>query len=59
MVRRDKEMSNLSKLSESGNSPTVLWEIANAAVGKPASPSQPRSRRRMALTRRETWRPQT
>jgi hypothetical protein len=35
MVRRDKEMSNLAKLSESGNSPTVLWEIANAAVGKP------------------------
>jgi hypothetical protein len=25
MVRRDKKMSNLSKLSESGNSPTVLW----------------------------------
>jgi hypothetical protein len=38
MVRRDKEMSNLSKLSESGNSPRVLWEIANAAVGKPRQP---------------------
>jgi hypothetical protein len=35
---RNKEMSNLSKLSESGNSPTVLWEIANAAVGKPHQP---------------------
>jgi hypothetical protein len=38
MVRRDKEMSNLAKLSESGNCPTVLWEIANAAVGKPRQP---------------------
>jgi hypothetical protein len=38
MVRRDKEMSNLAKLSESGNSPTVLWEMANAAVGKPRQP---------------------
>jgi hypothetical protein len=38
MVRRDKEMLNLAKLSESGNSPTVLWEIANAAVGKPRQP---------------------
>jgi hypothetical protein len=38
MVRWDKEMSNLAKLSESGNSPTVLWEIANAAVGKPRQP---------------------
>jgi hypothetical protein len=38
MVRRDKEMLNLSKLSQSGNSPTVLWEIANAAVGKPRQP---------------------
>jgi hypothetical protein len=35
MVRRDKEASNLAKLVESGNSPAVLWEIANAAVGKP------------------------
>jgi hypothetical protein len=33
MVRRDKEVSNLAKLVESGNSPAVLWEIANAAVG--------------------------
>jgi hypothetical protein len=31
-------MSNLAKLSESKNSPTVLWEIANAAVGKPRQP---------------------
>jgi hypothetical protein len=38
LVRRDKEMSNLAKLSESGNSPTVLWEIANAAVGKLRQP---------------------
>jgi endonuclease/exonuclease/phosphatase family metal-dependent hydrolase len=38
MVRRDKEASNLAKLTESGNSPAVLWEIANAAVGKPRQP---------------------
>jgi hypothetical protein len=38
MVRWDKEMSNLAKLAESGNSPTVLWEIANAAVGKLRQP---------------------
>jgi hypothetical protein len=38
IVRQDKEMSNLAKLSELGNSPTVLWEIANAAVGKPRQP---------------------
>jgi hypothetical protein len=25
-------------LAESKNSPTVLWEIANAAVGKPRQP---------------------
>jgi hypothetical protein len=50
MVRRDKEISNLAKLSELGNSPTVLWEIANLYL--------PWSRRRMALTRRETSRPQ-
>jgi hypothetical protein len=35
MVRWVKEASNLAKLAESGNSPAVLWEIANAAVGKP------------------------
>jgi hypothetical protein len=35
LVRRDKEASNLAKLTESGYSPAVLWEIANAAVGKP------------------------
>jgi hypothetical protein len=38
LVRRDKEASNLSKLLESGNLPAVLWEIANAAVGKPCQP---------------------
>jgi hypothetical protein len=38
LVRRDKEASNLAKLTESGNSPAVLWEIANAAVGKPRQP---------------------
>jgi hypothetical protein len=38
LVRRDKEASNLAKLVESGNSPAVLWEIANAAVGKPRQP---------------------
>jgi hypothetical protein len=38
MVRRDKEMLNRSKLSESGNSPTVLWEIANAGLGKLCQP---------------------
>jgi hypothetical protein len=32
LVWRDKEASNLSKLTELGNSPAVLWEIANAAV---------------------------
>jgi hypothetical protein len=38
LVRRDKEVSNLAKLTELGNSPAVLWEIANAAVGKPCQP---------------------
>jgi hypothetical protein len=38
LVRRDKEHSNLANLAESKNSPTVLWEIANAAVGKPCQP---------------------
>jgi hypothetical protein len=38
MVRRDKEMPNLAKLSESRNSPTLLWEIVYAAVGKPRQP---------------------
>jgi hypothetical protein len=38
LVRRDKEASNLAKLAESGNSPAVLWEIANAAFGKPRQP---------------------
>jgi hypothetical protein len=34
LVRRDKEMLNLAKLSESNNSPAVLWEIAYSAEGK-------------------------
>jgi hypothetical protein len=38
LVRWDKKASNLAKLTESGNSPAVLWEIANAAVGKPRQP---------------------
>jgi hypothetical protein len=38
LVRRDKELSNLAKLAELGNTPTVLWEIANATVGKPCQP---------------------
>jgi hypothetical protein len=38
LVRRDKEASNLAKLTESGNLPAILWEIANAAVGKPRQP---------------------
>jgi hypothetical protein len=38
MVRRDKEASNLAELTESGNSPAMLWEIGNAAVGKPRQP---------------------
>jgi hypothetical protein len=38
LVRRDNEASNLDKLTESGNLPTVLWKIANAAVGKPCKP---------------------
>jgi hypothetical protein len=38
LVRCDKELSNLAKLAESKNLPTVLWEIANAAVGKPRQP---------------------
>jgi hypothetical protein len=38
MVRRDKELSNLAKLAASKNSPTVLWEFANAAIGKPRQP---------------------
>jgi hypothetical protein len=38
LVRQDKEVSNLAKLTESGNLPAVLWEIANAVVGKPRQP---------------------
>jgi hypothetical protein len=38
LVRQDMELSNLAKLTESKNSPNVLWEISNAAVGKPRQP---------------------
>jgi hypothetical protein len=38
LVRWDKEASNLAKLTESGKSPALLWEIANAAVSKPRQP---------------------
>jgi hypothetical protein len=38
LVRRNKELSNLAKLAECKNSPIVLWEVANAAVGKPRQP---------------------
>jgi hypothetical protein len=38
LTRCKKLMSNLEKLAASDNSPTVLWEIANAAVGKPCQP---------------------
>jgi hypothetical protein len=38
LVRPEKELSNLAKLADSKNSPTVLWEIANTAVGKPRQP---------------------
>jgi hypothetical protein len=37
MVRGDKEMSNLAKQSESGNSPTIFWEIAKPCQPLPAS----------------------
>jgi hypothetical protein len=42
LVRPDKELSNLAKLAESKNSPTVLWEIANAAVGRQTAAATPR-----------------
>jgi hypothetical protein len=45
MLRWDKEMLNLAKLYESGNSPTVLWEIDNAAIGKPRQPLPPSVRK--------------
>jgi hypothetical protein len=38
LVRRDKEASSLAQFVESGNSPAVLWKIANAAVCKPRQP---------------------
>jgi hypothetical protein len=38
LVRCGKELSNLAKLAASKNSPTVLWEIVNAAIGKPLQP---------------------
>jgi hypothetical protein len=42
LVKRDKLLSNLSKLQASDGSPRVLWEIANAALGK-ARPTLPAS----------------
>jgi hypothetical protein len=38
LVRRGKELSNLAKFAASKNSPTILSEIANAAIGKPRQP---------------------
>jgi hypothetical protein len=38
IVGCNKLLSNLSKLAASKNLPTVLWEIANAAIGKPRQP---------------------
>lgn len=35
LVERDKRASNESKLDKSKNDPRVLWELANAALGKP------------------------
>jgi hypothetical protein len=34
MVQLDKHMSNASKLCNAKDDPKVLWELANAAVGK-------------------------
>jgi hypothetical protein len=38
LVRCDKELSNSTKLAESKNLPTLLWEIANTAIGKLLQP---------------------
>jgi hypothetical protein len=34
MVQRDKHVSNAAKLCKAGGDPKVLWQLANAAVGK-------------------------
>jgi hypothetical protein len=34
LVARDKKRSNASKLAEAGNDSRLLWELANAAIGK-------------------------
>jgi hypothetical protein len=34
MVQRDRHVSNAAKLSKSNGNPRVLWELANAALGK-------------------------
>lgn len=33
-VQRDKRMSNAAKMCKANGDPKVLWELANAAVGK-------------------------
>jgi hypothetical protein len=35
LVRRDKLRSNISTLSKASGDPRVLWQLANAALGKP------------------------
>lgn len=40
LVERDKQASNERKLAKSKNDPRILWELANAALGK-ARPSLP------------------
>jgi hypothetical protein len=34
LVRGDKQRSNMEKLAKSRGNPRVLWELANAAMGK-------------------------
>jgi hypothetical protein len=34
-VRRDKLHSNISTLNKARGDPRVLWQLANAAMGKP------------------------
>jgi hypothetical protein len=41
LVERDKRRSNKSKLNKSHNDPRVLWELANAELGKPHPPLPP------------------
>lgn len=35
LVRRDKLCSNISTLNKAAGNPRVLWQLANAALGKP------------------------